>query len=73
MSLLFLVVFSLCSVSNSSGFSVKYTKHLPAEDAFSLMADNKDDDNFVILDVRTPGACREGRIENVSAYELLCH
>ena len=36
------------------------------QEAFTLIQDNKDNPDFVILDVRTPGEFAEGHIENAT-------
>jgi rhodanese-related sulfurtransferase len=39
-------------------------KHISPKESFDLIQTNKDNSNFVILDVRTEGEFRSGRIEN---------
>lgn len=39
-------------------------ENITAKEAFDLIEDRKDDVDFVILDVRTPGEFSEGHIEN---------
>lgn len=36
---------------------------IDSQEAFELIEKNRDDDNFIILDVRTPGEYRNARIE----------
>jgi rhodanese-related sulfurtransferase len=39
-------------------------KTITTEEAYNAIKDNKDNDNFVILDIRTPGEYATGHLEN---------
>ena len=50
--------------NDKPGGSAAGVKQISAKDAASLIEKNKDNPDFIILDVRTPGEFSEGHIEN---------
>ena len=48
-----------CSISRSAGF-----EDISVEECYTLIQENKDNPDFVILDVRTPSEYASGYIEN---------
>lgn len=64
-SLLILIMLgSGCTSSKSTETSEQTIKNIQAKEAFGLIQKNKDNQRFVVLDVRTPGEFSDGHIEN---------
>ncbi len=53
-----------CNPKQSVKVSEQAIKDLPAKATFDLIQKNKDNLDFVVLDVRTPGEFSDGHIEN---------
>ena len=50
--------------SKSEPEKVQILKNITPKEAYDLIQEHKDDENFVILDVRTPGEFAQGYIKN---------
>lgn len=65
--LLFLVFGSMFSIACQSGnneVSDQVSQDILAKDAFQMIESNQTNEEFVILDIRTPGEYKRGHIQN---------
>jgi rhodanese-related sulfurtransferase len=51
-------------VNSAQGTETQKIEHIAPGDAYELIQEHRDDENFVILDVRTPAEFAQGYIEN---------
>jgi rhodanese-related sulfurtransferase len=66
------LAFFSCSQNPTSSKTAAILKNVNPAEAYQLIQENAENDNFVILDVRTPSEYHEGHIEdaiNINFYE----
>jgi rhodanese-related sulfurtransferase len=59
-----LLIYNSCSQNPTSDPATPIHKNVDANEAYQLIQENKDNEDFAIIDVRTPSEYDEGHIKN---------